>query len=304
MRWFRPLRRRPGFTLVELLVVIAIIGILVALLLPAVQAAREAARRSQCGNNLKQIGIGLHNYQSAYKKLPPMSRYDGTRTGAVPSQAQGERGNLWIYILPFIEQDNIYKLSDLQSPRNPSIDDGATAANSLASKTIQTYLCPSDPSTEPPPTWTNGWVVASYAANHDAFHNPQDGGWMSAWDSGKNSFQAKLGSTHTDGTSNTLGVAESYARCGSTGTLWAHETVTPDWHAMFNDWNMRGVNSKFQMQPTQAQCNRLIPQTSHTGGIQVMMLDGSVRSVSPNIAPTTWAAALTPQGGESVGLDN
>jgi type II secretory pathway pseudopilin PulG len=288
---------------VELLVVIAIIGILVALLLPAVQAAREAARRTNCSNNLKQIGTALHNYQSAYKKLPPMARYDGSRTGGNPSQAQGERGNLWIYILPFIEQQNVYKLSDLQSPRNPSIDDGSTAPFSVGSKVIPTYLCPSDFTTEPPPTWTNGWVVASYAANHDCFHNPNDGGWMSGWDQGRNSFQAKLGVTHKDGTSNTIGVAEAYGRCGGSGTLWAHECVTPEWHAMFNDWQARGVNSKFQMQPTQSACNVYIPQTSHAGGIQVMLMDASVRSVSQSIDPFTWAAALTPQGGENVSLD-
>jgi prepilin-type N-terminal cleavage/methylation domain-containing protein len=298
-----PFRRLRGFTLVELLVVIAIIGILVALLLPAVQAAREAARRSQCQNNLKQIGIGLHNHQSAYKRLPPMSRYDPTRTGGLPSQEQAEKGNLWIYLLPFIEQDNVYKMSSLPSPRNPSIDDPSTAPLALGSRTIQTYLCPSDPTNEPVAQWTNGWVVGNYAANHDAFHNPNDGGTMSGWDQGKNSYTAKLGGSHPDGTSNTIGVAEAYGHCQGVGTLWAHETVTPDWHAMFNDWNARGVNSKFQMRPTTTQCNQYLPQTSHNAGIQVMLLDGSVRSVSPSIDPNIWAAALTPQGGEPYSLD-
>jgi prepilin-type N-terminal cleavage/methylation domain-containing protein len=306
-------RRWRGFTLIELLVVIAIIAILIGLLLPAVQKVREAAARAQCSNNLKQIGIGLHNYHSAYDKFPPMSRYDGTRTGGVPSQAQGERGNLWIYLLPYIEQDNVYKLSDLQSPRNPSIDDGATAARSLASKVIKTYLCPSDASVEPPETWTNGWVVSSYVANHDAFHNSRDGGWMGAWDSGAKSFQARMQAHYKDGTSQTLGITESYARCrwrdGSgnvveTGTLWAHETVTPDWHAMFNDWNARLVNSKFQVQPTnEGECNRFLPQSIHSSGIQALMMDGSVRNIGNQVGALNWAAALTPNGGEVITLD-
>jgi len=232
-----------------------------------------------------------------------MSRYI-PKSGPIATQDQAEKGNLWIHLLPYIEQDNVYKLSPLVNPRNPSIDDGATAAQALGSKVIKTYLCPSDASVEPAATWTNGWVVGCYVANHDAFHNPNDGGNMTAWDSGAQSYQASLERTYRDGTSNTIGVTEAYARCGSTGTLWAHETVTPDWHAMFNDWNARGVASKFQVQPTQAQCNRFVPQSSHTAGIHVGMMDGSVRFVSQGVDPTRWAAALTPAGGETLSLDN
>jgi len=251
--------------------------------------------------NLKQIGIGLHNYHSTSDKFPPMSRYDGARTGGNPQQDQGERGNLWIYLLPYIEQDNVYRMSNLPSPRNPSIDNSAgiqSDFNSLASKVIKVYICPSDASSEPNSTWGNGWVVSSYAANHDAFHNPNDGGTMSAWTSGANSYQAKLAGSYPDGTTNTIGIAESYARCGSTGNLWAHETVTPDWHAMFNDWNARGAASKFQVQPTQAQCDLFRPQSIHSSGINVMMMDGSVRNLTGGVDPNVWAAALTPAGGE------
>jgi prepilin-type N-terminal cleavage/methylation domain-containing protein len=297
-------RRRSGFTLIELLVVIAIIAILIGLLLPAVQKVREAAARSQCQNNLKQIGVGLHNYHSSYDRFPPMARCGATN----PPDCRDpfEKGNLWIYLLPYIEQDNVYKLSPPPgpSPRSPSIDNGATAPNSLASKVIKTYLCPSDDSNSPAPTWTNGWVVANYVANHDAFHNPNDGGVMSNWHDPALSYQSKLSGSFKDGTSNTLGVTESYARCGSTGTLWAHETVTPDWHAMFNDWNARGTASKFQIQPTQAQCNRFLPQSIHSTGIQALMMDGSVRNVSSSVSPAIWAIALTPAGGEVGSLDN
>ena len=290
--------RSPGFTLIELLVVIAIIAILIGLLLPAVQKIREAANRMKCSNNLKQIGLGLHNYQSTYDMLPPMSRCGDPAGGCADPH---EKGNLWIYLLPYIEQDNIYRLSPGPSPRAPSIDNGATAPNSIASKTINLYLCPSDASNKPAATWTNGWVVSNYVANHDAFHNPNDGGWMGNWHL-PNSYQASIASSFQDGTSNTLGITEAYARCGSTGTLWAHETVTPDWHAMFNDWNARGVASKFQVLPTQQQCNRFLPQSSHAGVINALMMDGSVRSIAASVDVNAWAAALTPTGGETLAL--
>ena len=107
-----PGRFRDGFTLVELLVVIAIIGILIALLLPAVQAAREAARRIQCSNNLKQIGLGMHNHLSAHGILPPAAKVEGG--GSCPMNAPLlSRGPGWaILILPYIEQTTLYERFD------------------------------------------------------------------------------------------------------------------------------------------------------------------------------------------------
>ena len=98
---------RNGFTLVELLVVIAIIGILVGLLLPAVQAAREAARRMQCGNNLKQMGLALHNYESGFKKLPPAA-YGANPLKGEPSGEDDDGFGWMVSILPYIEQQSLY----------------------------------------------------------------------------------------------------------------------------------------------------------------------------------------------------
>ena len=116
-----------GFTLVELLVVIAIIGVLVALLLPAVQAAREAARRSQCQNNLKQLGLALHNHHDTYKKFPTFSA--------------GNPNISWVvYLLPFMEQNNVYELF----PRDASGKLQVTTTSDVrATNRIDPLLCPS-----------------------------------------------------------------------------------------------------------------------------------------------------------------
>ncbi len=109
---------RTGFTLVELLVVIAIIGVLVALLLPAVQAAREAGRRSQCSNNLRQLGLAAHNFHDTYKKLPSSNRASTTST---------VRSSGFTFLLPFIEQKNIYDQYDL----NKNWDDNTANASGV-----------------------------------------------------------------------------------------------------------------------------------------------------------------------------
>jgi prepilin-type N-terminal cleavage/methylation domain-containing protein/prepilin-type processing-associated H-X9-DG protein len=147
-----PFLARRGFTLVELLVVIAIIGILIALLLPAVQAARESARRSQCANNLKQIALGMHTFHDTYGAFPPGEVTSNT-TGAPKSAARN-----WIWsavILPQIEQPALYdqlqvKLPSPPAQQKPPTQDAPAATGSdprtpLVLTPVATYMCPSDP---------------------------------------------------------------------------------------------------------------------------------------------------------------
>jgi prepilin-type N-terminal cleavage/methylation domain-containing protein len=143
-------RRQRGFTLVELLVVIAIIGVLVALLLPAVQAAREAARRSQCSNNLKQIGIAMHNCHDTYGYMPPWA-YDFVNAAGTPTPPPGSilpQGHAPLtVILPFLEQGNVLSSTKLElsviDPRNWPPNWGT---NPAAKTEVKTYICPSTPS--------------------------------------------------------------------------------------------------------------------------------------------------------------
>ena len=145
-RWLSVWRRRLGFTLIELLVVIAIIAILIALLLPAVQQAREAARRTQCRNNLKQLGLALYNYESTYRMFP-----QATMNGKNNSQEFGgwvgqHKNNLsWrVMILPYIEQNNIYNLFNFRGARYYGWS-GAPDPVTIVATGIPGFLCPSDP---------------------------------------------------------------------------------------------------------------------------------------------------------------
>jgi hypothetical protein len=173
-----------------------------------------------------------------------------------------------------------------------------------AANTIKIYLCPSDPTTQPPPTWTFGWVVGSYAENNEVFGDPNWAGWAN----NSSGARARMPATFQDGTSNTIGVAEKYARCNGSGTLWAHGEWNPAWEPRFNTWENRGPSSLFVVQPAPnpqntSSCPLATPTSGHTAGMNAMLMDGSVRFLAQGLSSTTWWFACTPNGGEVLGSD-
>ncbi|WP_165249328.1 DUF1559 domain-containing protein [Paludisphaera soli] len=159
-------KTRRGFTLIELLVVIAIIAVLIALLLPAVQSAREAARRAQCTNNLKQLGLAVHNFESTNSEFPPGI---GPAPLAAPSLGGGTRVGVQALILPYLEQANLYGTFNLQLEIN------STAENDTARcQQISAMLCPSDgkgfrsPGTRTYAASTGSWGQSNYYGNNGA----------------------------------------------------------------------------------------------------------------------------------------
>jgi len=319
-------RSAGGFTLVELLVVIAIIGILIALLLPAVQAAREAARRSHCSNNIKQISLALHNCHDVHQKFPP-----AWGPFPPPGPAGDPGSTVFFFILPFIEQGPLYEKSKATGyypgiyTVNNWMDLGSNQLQYISNVQINTYLCPSDSSARDDGLWARGgipsgytevgkWGFSDYGVNFQLFGRPEAGDNAGANFNGNPSF-----STITDGTSNTIAYAEQYRVCGNNGSLWGHGSWNVPWMSLFaygsrdgttgyssnsNPPGTVGLAAKPQVNPKYSypDCDPTRNQSYHPGGLQVGLGDGSARFVSGNIDAATWWAAVTVNGHESLAL--
>jgi prepilin-type N-terminal cleavage/methylation domain-containing protein/prepilin-type processing-associated H-X9-DG protein len=310
------MKRSRGFTLVELLVVIAIIGILVALLLPAVQAAREAARRMQCSNNIKQIALSLHNYFDSHKSFPAAGRGYGMCTGT-PVNGEVKNSNGLVSILPYLELQTVYdQFNHLQTYSNHNqrssgtvIGDAAINGNAaISEEELQVFICPSD--NNGPKTRT---LVGSYygpapgftgaATNYDFITSAfTDFSNCTSYQNSttKRMFGEDSSTTMaevTDGTTNTfmLGETTKWHQNGRSFAwayrAWVMTGIDPYPSARdagINLWHMPWVAPSWQSPPYNPLKGRTRTWWSaaaslHPGGCQFALADGSVRFVPETV---------------------
>jgi len=281
---------RSAFTLIELLVVIAIIAILIALLVPAVQKVREAAARAHCQNNLKQIGLALHNYHDSYKRFP---------TANSPTF-----GSAFTLILPYVEQDNIRKVYDVNVP--PTSPPNTT----VTKLPVQIYLCPS--MLQPPgPPEAYSTHHASYAVcvgNNDAWAAPPDNGAIVRSNATGNPNPVDKGKRLIDiqdGTSNTFLVGEMGFQLKD--YMFASGPYAGSPRGGNTSWAYGYTSYSFGS--TRTLMNTVTPPTSlldrlqtfrsdHAGGANFLFGDGSVRFVANGIDLATYQALGTRAGGD------
>ncbi|TWT31744.1 DUF1559 domain-containing protein [Blastopirellula retiformator] len=293
-------RQRAAFTLVELLVVIAIIGVLIALLLPAVQQAREAARRIQCTNNLKQISLAMHNYHDTFQSLPYGQFSVGLFPAAVGDVA-GEYpyGTCWFQcILPFVEQSAMYDAIKTDMLTTPSASLDAAVRNTV----VNDFVCPSDP---------NGGKVGhdgfqgNYLANTNTSNsgiNSADPNSMSGLFFTKSHIQFR---DVVDGVSNTLMIGECLQGSPDLPTATTYDTTANYWNAVGAETTFNAGSRGLFVSDYNASASRCVSTPSkpcvylsaylawfvmrseHPGGIMTSRADGSVSFLQENISNTT-----------------
>lgn len=325
MKSFPVLRRQRGFTLIELLVVIAIIAILIALLLPAVQQAREAARRTQCKNNMKQIGLALHNYLDVHSVFPP-SFVSDISTRDTP----GGQWSVQARILPYLDGANLYNNINLEL----AYDDPSGVNSAIAYQRVATYICPSEVN-------DRTRVDGSGNPEHYPVSYGFNGGTWNVWDNatrrgGNGAFHpnSRLSTRDfTDGTTNTLCFSEvkaftPYNRDGSSGTAtvpavandvdllisaggdnkadtghteWVdgrvHQTgftvTLPPNTEVILPGGVRPLEGDYTSCREDKSCTgstyaAVTSRSWHVGVVQSLLMDGSVRNISENLDLGIW----------------
>jgi prepilin-type N-terminal cleavage/methylation domain-containing protein len=291
---------RRAFTLIELLVVIAIIAVLIGLLLPAVQKARESAARTKCESNMRQLGIAVNMTNDIYGHLPSIySTFGGTTFN----------GTIQFHLLPFVEQEALHQ----------EAVNAKSVSSAVKKATVPVYLCPSDPSTQP----STAFGVGNYQPNQDSFGRATGG-------------SMRIPASFPDGTSNTILFGERYANCQSStyplatsispecsagspgGGEWANDTR--DFNYFERKWSQQTdpvtgaalsphvscdtTTLKWQQQPDFMNgCNSYIYNSPHTNGMNVTLADASVHYLNPAMSATTWGNACNPSDGQELGND-
>ncbi len=319
------LKSRRAFTLIELLVVIAIIAVLLALLMPAVQQAREAARRTQCKNNLKQLGLALHNYHDTHNSFPLQA---GNSLYGYSAQAQ---------ILPYLDQGNLYNQLDFTQPLQvglPWAPQVNPAMADIVRRTIPVMLCPSDPGN---PIYTDGfggeWAGGNYLVNGGSGLNLNycsSGNDGLFWRGSKTKFR-----DITDGPSNTVFMAETLfglrgadtltlldaqrqmqrvsggPPCGPTSDAMLAMPATRYEGGRAGAWSLgtgyhtliHGYLPPNSDQPDVVHHGEIVsgPRSQHVGGAHISLCDGSVRFISENINLATLRQLFARNDGQVIG---
>lgn len=303
---FLPSRRRQAaFTLVELLVVIAIIGVLVGLLLPAVQSAREAARRMSCSNNMKQVALALHNYESTHQSLPPAwVDWDGLYTAPI------HVAHVNVAVLPFLEGSS----AETQYDYNVRWDHANNA--DMAESMPAAYQCPSSPEAGTPEL-ASGFQTSDYA------HIRSDTGWITDPAPNHSMFEQNVTRKFrdvTDGLTNTILQYESAGRAAL--YVKGRTAVAPTWwNSDFRAWPANfnsGWLYPYEVEVDPATGDPIVtwfvgseiinvsnlygaPYSFHTGGMHVSLADGSVRFMTESIDMDLLSALTSIDGHEVVG---
>ena len=303
-------RVRRGFTLVELLVVIAIIGILIALLLPAVQAAREAARRAQCSNNLKQIGLGLLNYESAHKVFPPSEIHGRAVNGSCTHCDWAGSIGCWAnLIFPFIEQQAAHDKLDFEiHPQFASTDNVE-----VMQAEYPMYLCPSDPYRGLTTTWGGGEESKGRILHYYAVHGSNEGSLLSHPDgtscgtyghcNGHDGMFFNDSETRVadilDGTSNTAMICEVWGRKYKNHK--APDSSDPEYRGGESSRGMHVHTAVyFDYTPNSYRWNPWHANSFHPGGVNCVFADGSVHFIMDTIDLVAFKAISTISGSEVV----
>lgn len=308
-----------AFTLVELLVVIAVIGVLVSLLLPAVQAAREAAWRAQCGNNLKQIGLAFHLYHDVHQQFP--SAYISQPGGAQEDPATLDAAPGWAWgmlVLPFLEQENLHAQFVLSDPC------WATSNAAAARSTLDVFLCPSASGERGPfhVLDDSGAALATFGRSHYVANVGQDEPWgytladyTGVADGPLYRNSPTRAADVIDGLSHTVFLGEHHSVLSN--KTWVGvvpgTSVCPTPKFAFSSCDVAATLVQVHSGPAAGEvppaihppnsplCHVCQMYAEHPGGCNVLLGDGGVRFISATIHQPTWAALSSHAGGEVIG---